>query len=77
MSTTTRVRASGATSRMMPFDIHDNRVEDNKQEGIGIEISYGGKIYNNTVKRNGLDDNRAGYWPWGSGSVFMPVVGPG
>jgi parallel beta-helix repeat protein len=49
------------------FLVEDNLVEDNVQEGICVEISYGGIVQNNTCRRNGMDDTRANAWPWGAG----------
>lgn len=43
-----------------------NLVEDNGTTGIMYEISYGGLVYDNVVRRNGLDDDG----DWGAG-VFV------
>jgi parallel beta-helix repeat protein len=59
------------------FLFEGNLVEDNLQEGIGIEISYNGIIRNNTLRRNGLDDSRAGAWLWGSGIGIHASGGTG
>ena len=59
------------------FLIEGNTVEDQLQDGIFIEISYGGIIRLNTCRRNGLDDTRAGSWPWGAGITIATSGGTG
>jgi hypothetical protein len=62
------------------FVIEDNRVEDNfstisaAAPGIFVEISYGGVIRGNTVRRNG-----AGFstWLWGAGILVAASGGSG
>lgn len=57
--------------------VENNRIEDNWQEGIVLEISYSCVIRNNVVKRNGLADTRNGGWPWGSCIAFHASGGAG
>lgn len=64
------------------FLIEGNRMEDNLQEGIVTETSYGGVIRNNVGRRNGLRDSRRNAWPWGacigihsSGGTGLEVYG--
>ena len=59
------------------FLFENNTVEDQYNEGIAIEISYGGIIRNNTIRRNGLDDPRATGWPWGAGITIAASGGSG
>jgi len=59
------------------FLIEGNTVEDNLQDGIFVEISYGGVIRLNTCRRNGLDDDRADNWPWGAGILIAASGGTG
>jgi parallel beta-helix repeat protein len=59
------------------FLFEQNLVEDNLQDGIAIEISYNGVIRNNTVRRNGLDDDRADNWLWGAGISISASGGTG
>jgi parallel beta-helix repeat protein len=59
------------------FLFEDNLVEDQLQDGIVIEISYGGIIRNNTCRRNGLGDTRRFAWPWGAGIGIHASGGPG
>lgn len=47
--------------------IEENRVEDNRQEGIVHEVSYSAIIRRNQVRRNGLQDPRRLVWPWAAG----------
>ena len=53
-------------NRNMTFD--GNTVEDNSHTGIFYEISYGCKVTNNTVRRNGLGD--AGNWLYPAGILI-------
>jgi parallel beta-helix repeat protein len=48
--------------------VEDNRVEDNYGQGIFVEISYGGKILGNQVRRNG--HQRGGTWLYGAGILI-------
>jgi parallel beta-helix repeat protein len=50
-------------NRNMTFD--GNTVEDNTHAGIFYEISYGCKVTNNTVRRNGLGDANNWLYPAG------------
>jgi len=59
------------------FLFENNLVEDQLQDGIVIEISYGGIIRNNTCRRNGLGDTRRFAWPWGAGIGIHASGGPG
>jgi parallel beta-helix repeat protein len=45
----------------------DNLVEDNYANGIFHEISYGGVIRNNTIRRNGFGHDS---WLWGAGILI-------
>jgi hypothetical protein len=48
------------------LNIHHNLVERNAHIGIKIEISYGGAVYNNVLRGNGIVDSRCveGYRCW-------------
>jgi hypothetical protein len=59
------------------FLFENNLVEDQLQDGIVIEISYGGIIRNNVCRRNGLGDSRRFNWPWGAGIGIHSSGGPG
>ena len=48
--------------------VQENRVEDNYGQGIFVEISYGGKILGNQVRRNGFE--RGGTWLYGAGILI-------
>jgi parallel beta-helix repeat protein len=50
-------------NRNMTFD--GNTVEDNSHAGIFYEISYGCKVVNNTVRRNGSGDGSNWFYPAG------------
>lgn len=50
-------------NRNMTFD--GNTVEDNSHAGIFYEISYGCKVINNTVRRNGSGDASNWFYPAG------------
>jgi hypothetical protein len=62
------------------FTIEGNRTEDNfstsaaAAPGIFVEISYGGVIRNNTVRRNGAGFNA---WLWGAGILIAASGGAG
>lgn len=47
------------------YQIYDNTVSNNDGQGIFIEISYGGKVFNNKVFRNGF--GRTSSWLYGAG----------
>jgi len=59
------------------FLFENNLVEDQLQDGIVIEISYGGIIRNNVCRRNGLGDTRRFSWPWGAGIGIHASGGAG
>ncbi len=47
------------------YEVHDNVVYDNDSQGIFVEISYRGKVYNNKVYGNGFGRNSS--WLYGAG----------
>jgi parallel beta-helix repeat protein len=47
------------------YQVHDNIVYNNAGQGIFIEISYGGKVFNNKVYGNGF--GRTSSWLFGAG----------
>jgi parallel beta-helix repeat protein len=51
------------------YQLYNNTVANNVREGICIEVSYGGKVFNNTVSGNGwpTDPYRANGWLWDAG----------
>lgn len=51
------------------YALYGNTVARNYREGICIEVSWGGKVYNNTVTGNGwpVDARRPNGWLWDAG----------
>ena len=51
------------------YQLYNNLVERNYREGICVEVSFGGKIYNNTVNANGwpVDAFRPNTYLWDAG----------
>ena len=50
------------------YQVHDNTVYNNAAQGIFVEISYAGKVYNNKVYGNGFE--RASDWLYGAGILI-------
>ena len=51
------------------YQLYNNVIENNVREGLCIEVSFGGKVYNNQVNRNGwpTDPYRPNGWLWDAG----------
>jgi hypothetical protein len=51
------------------YQLYNNVIENNVREGLCIEVSFGGKVYNNSVSRNGwpTDPYRPNGWLWDAG----------
>ncbi len=51
------------------YQLYNNTVERNYREGICVEVSYGGKVYSNTVNANGwpTDSYRPNTYLWDAG----------